>query len=278
MRSTSSIVLGGLTLAGLAAACGYPDFEFRPRGEGGTTTAGGVPTGSGLGGLGGTGGSATGTAATTGTGTAGTGGSGNTGGTAPTGCSLWPEGADGCPDGEKCSVVNESTGFTDCVAAGQWPAWARCSVDADCQDRLWCDHATGVCKPICQDTNNCPSGASCLAAYASGGGPIPSLQVCTAHCDPRNANSCNQTNGVTNCLYGADGFDCFPSGTDYYPDTCSGFLECGPPQTCHAGFCRPWCDTVGYNCPPLVQYCHGYPGSGLFYDGTELGFCSNIPP
>ena len=61
MRQACWTVLGGLTLAGFAAACGYPDFEFRERGEGGLATQTAIPTGTGLGGTGGYGGTATGT-------------------------------------------------------------------------------------------------------------------------------------------------------------------------------------------------------------------------
>ena len=266
MRPTSAMVLGGLALAGVAAACGYPEFEFRDKGGGGSGASTSTSTG-------GSGGAGTGTASGTGTATGGTGGSGNAGGTEPGTCAMWPEGADGCPEGQKCSVVSETIGRTECVTAGPQPPTARCNVDADCVDRTWCDHATGVCKWVCQSGDNCPVGGTCANAQAAGSGTIPGLQVCTAYCDPRVATSCNQSNGTTNCLYGSSGFDCFWSGNKAYPNTCGGFTECGPPQTCYLGFCRPWCDDAGHACPVVPGNCYAYP-QPIHYGTAEMGYCS----
>ncbi|MBW2528412.1 MAG: hypothetical protein JRI23_29825 [Deltaproteobacteria bacterium] len=231
-------------------------------GGGGAAAGGGAPTG-----LGGSGGW---TSTTTGGGA-----SGGAGGSGPTSCSLWPEGADSCPESQKCTVVNESTGQTQCVPAGAVPSWARCATDADCQSRLWCDHGSGVCKPICQSEGQCPAGASCVQANAPGGGAIPGLQICTAYCDPLNPLSCNQSNGTTNCLYGNLGFDCFASGTSGLLAGCSGFLSCGPPNTCHLGLCRPWCDTLLGSCTFPLLTCYGY-SPPIFYDGVEVGYCSQL--
>jgi len=259
------VALGVLIAAGCNLLLGYEAGQL-----------GGGPTSSGNAGEGGTAG-----ASPTGTGTAGaggsataTGGSAGSAGAAPTTCNLWPEGSDGCADTKKCSVVNESTGLTECVTAGPQPAWARCNVDWDCQDRLWCDHETGVCKPVCQTETDCPAGGSCLNATALGGGTIPSLQICTAYCDPHNAMSCNQSNGTTNCLYGNSGFDCFQSADRGSPEPCGGFLDCGPPYTCWSSFCRRWCDST-HLCPPFFPLCLGY-SPALYYDGVELGYCSQL--
>lgn len=242
---------------------GSPRHEPVSSGGGGSGTGGSAPTG--------TAGSGGSPSTATGAGAAG-GAVGGAGGAGPTSCALWPEGAATCPPDQKCTVVNESTGSAACEPAGAVPAWARCFSDADCQARLWCDHTTGVCKPLCQTTVQCPSGADCLAALAAGGGPIPGLQICTSHCDPRNANSCNQSYGTTNCLYGDDGFDCFASGTASYPASCSSFVDCAPPQTCHLGYCRFWCDVQANSCvSPL--FCRSY-AVPIYYDGIELGFCS----
>jgi hypothetical protein len=257
--------LGGAAL--VTASCnvllGYDEGDLLPEpvssGGGGSGTGGSTPTGTA-----GSGGATT----ITGAGAAG-GPAGGAGGAGPTSCSLWPESAAICPASEKCTVVNESTGATACAPAGSVPAWARCVADADCQARLWCDHGTGVCKPLCPTMVHCPAGGNCLAAAASGGGPIPGLQICTSHCDPRNANSCNQTNGTTNCLYGYEGFDCFASGTSLYPSSCSSFLDCGPPHTCWGSICRPWCSVQAADCL-LPQSCYAY-SPPLYYDSTELG-------
>lgn len=259
--------LAVLFAAGCNVLLGYDEGQL----GGGPTTSSGTLGGGGTGGASSTG---TGTAGAGGAST-GIGGTGGEAGAATTSCTLWPEGSDGCGPGDKCSVVNETTGRTECVPAGSHPPWARCLADSDCRDRTWCDHGSGVCKPVCESEANCPTGASCIAATMAGGGPIVGLQICTAYCDPRNPLSCNQSNGTTNCLYGSNGFDCFWSGNGLFPDTCSDFLECGPPQTCFGGSCRAWCDSVGHNCPPLHANCYPYT-SPIFYSGTEVGYCSNL--
>jgi len=271
MRKASWTVLGGLGLAGLVAACGYPDFEFRPKGEGGTETGTPSATGTGTGGYGGAATGAGGTGTATGTATGGSGGSGNAGGTGPTTCPMWPADQTGCSSNEKCSVVNETTGRTECVSAGTSTATTLCADDSNCVDRTWCDHGTGVCKLVCQSESDCAVGALCLNAAADGGGTIPGLKVCTAYCDPRRGDGCNTSAGPTNCLYGNSGFDCFGSGTSIA--LCDGFLDCAAPYTCFAGACVDWCDQVGKNCPPLIPVCHLY-SPAIEYDGVALGYCA----
>lgn len=269
MRLVVWLAVTGVAFSAAAAACTYPSFHFRGDGGGGTSVGGMPNGGNGAGAIGGV----AGTGGTTPTGTGG--GTGAVGGTGPTGCVLW--GADDCEAGEKCTVVNDSTGATDCGPAGNHPSWSRCASDAECVDRTWCDHETGVCKPVCQDAaTHCPDQGECKTAMASGGGTIPGvLRICTAHCDPLSATSCNQSAGNTNCILNDPyGFDCFASGSTSAFSWCDNLLECGPGLGCYiyvVPACRPWCMLSNDLCPILTD-CQAF-GSPVSYNGQELGVC-----
>jgi hypothetical protein len=276
MKPTLAIALCSAGLLVALHACDYPAFQFTPgtgTGASTTTTASGGG-GSGAGGSGNTGGTgnAGGSGNTGGTGNAGgtdEGGQGGKGGAVP--CD--PRDVDACP-GEKCTVVDELTGATDCAHAGPLGAWSVCTIDADCAAHLWCDHATGVCKPMCESVDDCPdANTQCLPAAAEAGGTIPGLSLCVANCNPMSP-ACG---ALATCVYldSPPLFDCFASLEHQDGDGCTTSSDCAAGLLCRGGTCRLWCNTpgdAGAWCKTFVWCCSIDPAPS--YGGSELGYCA----
>jgi hypothetical protein len=267
------LLAGSIVLA--VHACDYPGFEFGSAEPLTTTTSlqgGGGAAGTGNNGGTGNTGQAGGHAGSGGhTGNAGgtdTGGDGGSGGEPP--CE--PRDLEACGE-QKCSVVDESTGATGCGLAGPLEAWNVCSSDADCAAGLWCDHLTGVCKPVCDNVGDCPDPTSqCLPAQADGGGSIPGLSVCVANCNPMSPG-CGPH---ANCVYLGNPplFDCTASLDHADGDSCSVDSDCAAGMTCRGSNCELWCSTPGDTfswCKPVVWCCSIDPAP--YYDQTELGYC-----
>jgi hypothetical protein len=280
-------------LAALAfAACGYPSFTFN--GTGGATTtitgAGGTTSStSATGGGGAGGGTTTTTTTTTTTGTGGMGGSCDVlhpgGGT----CEYLPGAECGCEQAQKCGVINETTGEAKCVLIGAnpLPVWSKCNSDGDCAAGTFCDHGTSVCKKICNNVGECPSGAQCIPAIKknTASTEIPGLKVCTAHCDPMNGSPCGSN---LTCYYDVAEaeFDCSatkklgPGASCQFAGDCDKGLVCvgtqGGGSTCER-WCHPTNDFVPS--PFCVQffegkdYCVGV-NVEVQYNGDSYGTCS----
>jgi hypothetical protein len=279
------LLSGGASVA--AGACGYPTFGFVTSSTGSTGT---MVTG-GAGGMGtggdpmGTGGDDATTAASSSTVTAS-----GTGGGAPTcvithkgkgTCEYLPGMQCGCTDPTmKCAVTDEATGEANCIPIGIAPAaaWSGCDTDNDCAATTWCDLDLHVCKPICNTTGECPSGAHCVPVLQSTvNSPIPSLKACTAHCDPQSASPCGA--GLT-CFHDTTGeFDCVRSGNKVIGASCTYADDCGKGLLCIGSAmvftCEKWChpaDAIGGGCPGDKFYCSSF-STAVTYNTDTYGYC-----
>jgi hypothetical protein len=272
MKFTRTVALG---LAALAfGACSYPDFQY------GTSTSTGATSGSS------TAGASSGGGMGGGSSSSGSSSSGDVcmvthkgGGT----CEYLPGSGCGCGGFKKCSVVDDTTGASDCVTVGAnpLPAWAKCNGDADCQGGTWCDYRNKTCKTICNGAGDCPKGAQCISAKQMDGvTDIPGLKVCTAHCDPEAASPCGAN--VT-CEYDLPitEFDCFASNNLMAGVNCTVSAECAAGLVCvkivNTSQCYPWCHPVdnlkkNLKCPAANAYCDPLQVKAT-YNGIDYGFC-----
>jgi hypothetical protein len=232
-------------------ACGYPDFRFVDN-----TSDGG-------------GGNTTTTAPTTSTNA-----SGGTGGNP--GCNLGQVGV--CGDGMKCTVINPDTGEIGCHGAGPRGAYSRCEDDLECVDGTFCDLQLRTCKPFCQSGNDCEMGAQCYPAAKAGGGDVPGLKLCTAHCHPTNGGPCDSTNGPVTCYYDVTRaeFDCAATINLQELASCDLATDCATGLGCVGsagnGVCRMWCTPINSACPFFPEICNAL-NPAVMYAGQEYGVC-----
>lgn len=281
MNSTRPTAFALTALAALGfAACGYPTFTFSGAGGSSTTTTTAetssttTTTSTSSAGGGGAGGTATTT--TTTTSTTGTGGSGGScpimhdGGLGP--CEYLPGFECGCELGQRCTVADESTGATKCVAPGPTAVWSKCSSDGDCASGTFCDHDTSVCKKICNNVGDCVAGALCSPAIKKNtqSTEIPGLKLCTSHCDPMSAAPCGV--GLT-CYYSVSDaeFDCVKSTKLGVGATCNFADDCDKGLVCvgdgaGSSHCQRWCHPVDEFIPSV--FC------GSFFEGTN--YCLGV--
>jgi hypothetical protein len=231
--------LGVLLVAGAMAQCGYPDFIIAGSGGAG-------------GGSSSTGGSCT--VQHTGGGT----------------CEYLPGHECGCSGGMKCSVVDDATGRSGCVASGSTPAFNQCSVDSDCAAELWCNNTTQACQPICGDTADCKTeGGLCEQALQNDGTtPIPGLNVCAAHCNLLSAQPCGP--GL-NCVFQTNkDSDCVLSMGATKHASCTVDSDCAQQLACidlglgDGPECLPWCTPPSNSGSANAQGC----GDGFCYTLT----------
>ncbi len=263
MTQIVRFIFVGAWIIGAVATCAYPDFQFTNKGKSTTPTPSSTVTNVQTGGSGGT------------IVTGGTGGMGGFGG-AP--CALGLIGV--CGDGKKCTVVDENTGLAGCAEAGTRLAWSKCNFDAECVDGTWCDHLLSVCKPLCQNGNECGTGECLPAVDSSLRIYIPNLLACTSYCHPITAEPCDKTNFVT-CVYRAETFDCGASKNYAEHTSCQYLLDCGPGLTCvgsgsgGAGnaTCRKWCTPPGFSIACTSLLCNSTTPQ-VFHAGAQYGVCA----
>lgn len=249
--------LASLTVVALAfAACAFPAIDFRPADE-----DDGNPSSSSSVGAGGVGGTTS---------------VGGAGGTIAT-CTVGDP--DSCPLGSKCSY-DELSGTIDCVVSGDQPAWTRCNSDSDCDMGTFCDGATLVCHPVCQNAAQCADDASqCITATDSAGVAIPGFRVCTSNCNPLNATPCSDAEGKTTCYYNPGGsyWDCIQTVGLTEGSNCSSPTTCARGLVCPASnTCRPWCVPVGDPfCAGIDTFCSGV-NPMISWESQEIGICVQI--
>ncbi|MBI4705565.1 MAG: hypothetical protein HY744_31105 [Deltaproteobacteria bacterium] len=273
--SRSGLLRAAALALALFAAC-FPQFDFSGQkksssSSSSTTSSSSSSAGGAAGGFGG----ATGTAGhggATGGGGASSGQGGGGGGGGP--CALGQIGA--CGENQKCTVVKPGTGEVGCTLAGQRPAWSVCLDDEECADGTWCDLVLGVCKPVCKSGNDCAAGAQCYQATTAQFKPIKDLKVCTAHCNPMDAASCNNDWGATNCFYlnATLGFDCGATQNKAAGSPCTLSDECAMGLVCAGGKCWKWCAPTGQDsgCGFCCDCCGLDPK--IMYNNVEHGICS----
>jgi hypothetical protein len=272
---------GWLAVALSATVTCYPEFEFSPPKKGktgstATTGADGAGAAAGEGSMASSGGAAgdgAGAGAPTG------GGPGSTGSAGSSACSIFSP--NDCGAGKKCSIADESTGLTACVKAGNRTAWTKCGGDGDCAAALFCDHLTGVCKPVCMAAGDCPepSGkAQCVDALTDGLKKIPGLKICTAHCHPETAAPCDDAFGPVTCYYDIPyvEFDCAQTPNLGNGASCKGIplAACADGLGCVNDTCRKWCSPptpLSSDCP-WAGTC-GALNPKVQYEGAEYGVC-----
>jgi hypothetical protein len=189
---------------------------------------------------------------------------------APAPCRLVGHPAD-CPAGQRCTVKDESSGATHCIALDPSPLglYDACTDDKMCPAGAWCDHYTGVCKPMCSFSSDCPS-TSCIAAKTMGGSTINGLSVCTAHCDPINVDPCGV--GAT-CLYEkTEGdLDCVWSAGLLPGDPCSFHNDCIGGYVC-VGTCELWCEPAIMQTTCAPGDCTEFANLSVNFGGQPYGY------
>ncbi|APR76378.1 Hypothetical protein A7982_01725 [Minicystis rosea] len=249
-------------LAGAFAACSYPTFTYGTGGNG----AGGDGTAS----------SSASSSSSSESSSSVSSSSSSTGG--PVKCRLKHD-AEDCKAGERCTIVDPSTGNTQCVplAASTYKPFAACTTDDACPAGTWCDSRTATCAPFCESFQDCGSG-DCVAAknYDSASmttHTVPGATVCTANCDPASATSCGP-GAACNYDNNAGSFDCFYSLNKAAGSDCE-FGDCAPTLVCGSQ-CLKWCHPVedfSSECPN-AGYCNQFTNLTPTYNGSKYGFCT----
>jgi hypothetical protein len=229
------------------AACAFPDFEFEDETNSSTETKGAG-------------------ASTT---TASVGGA--------SGCTLGEIGS--CGAEQKCTV-DPTSGAVICGMAGSRQVWDLCSTDADCADGSWCDVRFEVCKPFCDNVDDCNFGdtqGECVPLTDAQGAVIAGVgKHCTSGCEPKTAAPC-VTPAVT-CVLDQQRFDCAKSGGTTIWQSCTVGRDCVPGLACgddgSGSLCRPWCTPPGDlpECPAPFNYC-APTDPQVFWQAAEYGFC-----
>jgi hypothetical protein len=248
-----------LVFAALFGACAFPNIEFNPESDDGST-------GPGTGGVGGT---------ALGGGPTAVGGAGGTG---PI-CIIGMPGQ--CDAGQKCSI-DPNTGQAGCVTAGDRPEWTRCFTDGDCMDGLWCDGLTGVCHPTCDNSAQCAgANAQCISGTNDMGQTV-GLRICTADCHPVTAAPCSNAHGKTTCYYNVGGsyWDCVQTAGLLHNTSCDSVADCDRGLVCAGdpGVCREWCAPTDTTCDaPGCSILNPCLCSGtnpaVQWSTTEFGIC-----
>ena len=161
----------------------------------------------------------------------------------------------GCSGGLNCSVVNNTTGVTGCVATGSTGPWSNCTGNGAGQCGIGYTCVDGVCALYCNTVADCPGAYHACGQVTSAGTPIPGFLSCSQLCDP-----------VTPTLDNATFDPCGPN-VFCYPST-DGISFCAGPTTptgtqgadcttsdtnCAAGYICLQDSAVSYSC---YKYCH----------------------
>ena len=276
------LVAGASASAACSALLGYDESSSFPN-VGGSAAAAGNTAGGAGGALGGHGGAGA---------TGGTAGSAGAGGALPECTHLGQQ--DTCGADRKCTIVDPNTGTLGCVASGSTPDFGACTSNEECATSSWCDDATGVCRPICQDAETCAQllgGGSVCAPTTQGGHPVVgNLQVCTAHCNPTTNVPClGGPNVAVSCAWRSarNDWDCVLSGGKADGEACTDGWECSPGLLCAPDHtCQPPCTAPLGCCGSCVlcvcdSSCEPF-SPQLFHDGQEIGACygpaEHFPP
>lgn len=206
-------------------------------------------------------------------------------------CDTFPQ--CGCSGGQNCTVSNNTTGATSCVAAGTTNNYSGCSTTASvCKVGAAC--VGGVCAPFCETNADCPGNYRQCVQVVSGSTNIPGFKVCSQTCDPTNPQL--DDTEYDPC---GPGINCYPATNRASfcvgPTTAGGtqFAECGvggaaddtlcaPGYICLDDFyalsgysCQKFC-RVGSNCAlGAAPYCNAlYVGTTPVYAGArQIGAC-----
>jgi hypothetical protein len=199
-------------------------------------------------------------------------------------CEYLPGQECGCSSTEKCTILEESTGKSHCLKAGDLGTGQECISDAACQEGTWCDHFTGTCERACNVVGDCVIGAKCVSAQNdTTGAAIPGLLICTANCEPIKAPQCGTG---TTCAFDSStavqGFDCFVSGGKTEGAVCVAAKDCNKGLVCTKGAtstCQRWCTPVGTtfpatsnNCTSTRPKCIGF-ATPFIRNSVEYGTC-----
>jgi hypothetical protein len=157
-----------------------------------------------------------------------------------------PGRACGCAAGEKCTVVDATTGGSGCRTAGSVPPFGPCSSETDCALGSWCNPSSQACEPFCKDDADCGAAQCVSVIVLETSSPVPGLTVCSIPCDPMAASPCA---AGLNCSFpGAHmGFECVLSQSATEGNTCTATADCAAPLACAVstasttGLCSPWC-------------------------------------
>ena len=193
----------------------------------------------------------------------------------PTMCDLLQ--ATSCGDGQRCTIIDPTTGKTGCVAQAATPLhpYDACNSDKECPAGSWCDGRTQACMLFCKSATDC-GGNDCVASYYTANGKAITVpggaSVCVANCDPVSAVPCGQH---ATCGYDPQVgvMDCFASSDLTAGQKCMYINDCGPSLVC-VGTCERWCNPPGQ----ASQTCAGGPCAMIsnlapMYDGKLYGAC-----
>lgn len=166
----------------------------------------------------------------------------------------------GCASGQSCLFMGDGT--TLCKAEGGTKEYQACAAFDACKKGLMC--VSGVCKPFCEKTSDCP-GPSRICEQVVG---VAGALVCTAGCDLMSPGTvCGPGTTCMPLANGAQGTDCKTSSGQ--GGSCSTQFDCKPGYACVGSNCERWC-RVGYpDCG--ATSCLG--GLNVYVNGFEYGTC-----
>lgn len=190
-------------------------------------------------------------------------------------CGIFPQ--CGCGPAETCDV-SDADGNAECVPAGKAKMGAPCTHTVGCEKGLTC--VFGTCHAYCGAPGACglPGTGDCIQVTASGGAPVPNLNVCLVSCDLRDPMSCGGTTtaGTGVCVVGDDGkTDCQRGGNKGLNQSCTN--DCGPGLVCvlsgtaTVGTCKKWCRVNTNDCGGSAV-CGGFQ-TPVMVNGVEYGRC-----
>lgn len=161
----------------------------------------------------------------------------------------------GCSGGQNCSVVNNTTGVTGCVATGSTVTWGNCTGSGAGQCGVGTTCVDGVCATYCDSVADCPGAYRNCTQVSASGTPVPGFFTCSLTCDP----VAPTTDNATFDACGPNVF-CYPSstGTSFCagPTTPTGTqgADCSAADSdCAAGYICLQDSAVSYSC---YKYCH----------------------
>ena len=182
--------------------------------------------------------------------------------------------ANGCAEGEKCSVVGLIASDVGCVSAGAHPVNSVCADDTDCDVGLFCSPKLKTCRRLCDTDADCGEHAFCKETGIAPDKVSTKVFTCSTACDLVTGAPCDDAFGPTKCKGGTA---CYGTGFDdkVAEEECSGsHISCGPGTVCLTplagppGTCRAYCYVDQPQCPPATS-CQPW----KVVNGTHYGWC-----
>jgi hypothetical protein len=157
-----------------------------------------------------------------------------------------------CGTGGACTV--DGTGTPTCVQAGTVPAYGQCGSGIYCTAGSICvgeTATTGMCRPFCRSTGDCPAGAQCSITVINGSTMMTLATACSEvvnNCDPVLQNGCSSGKCYPVVPDGSTG--CHPAGPGAVGTSCMSDYDCQGGSVCVGStpLCYKLCHLGGNDC------------------------------